>query len=112
MVALACFAQAPVSAAIAKMHMDRPLGNHLNHIRDIILLNLHLFSNLEELRSYAIAQLAQSGVAYVLEPWSREDRPTADWAHSRDFYRWLLEDPRCPEWLRRDCVWATLGSDN
>jgi len=92
--------------------MDRPQGNHLDHIRDIILINIHLFQGLEQLRSYAISQLSSTGVAFVLEPWASQDRPMPEWAHSVDFYRWLLEDPRCPEWLQRECMWAVLRADN
>ena len=82
---------------------------------DTIFDNIDLYSNLQEIEDTIAADLHRHSIGQVMHnPW--QDGPiTADQTDlmtTADVRKRLVADPRCPEWLRREIVWAELKRPN
>ena len=82
---------------------------------DTIFDNIHLYSTLQEIEDMIAADLHRRSISQVIcHPLT--DRPitmdATDFVTTRELRSQLVADPRCPEWLRREIVWAELKRPN
>jgi len=82
---------------------------------DTLFDNIDLYSNLQEIEDTIAADLHRHSIAQVMHnPW--QDKAVtvdqADLMTTADVRKRLVADPRCPEWLRREIVWAELKRPN
>ena len=82
---------------------------------DTIFDNIDLYSNLQEIEGTIAADLHRHSIAQVMHnPW--QDNAVAvdqaDLMTTADVRKRLVADPRCPEWLRKEIVWAELKRPN
>lgn len=82
---------------------------------DTIFDNIHLYSTLQEIEDMIAADLHRRSISQVIcHPLT--DRPitmdATDFVTTRELRGQLVADPRCPEWLRREIVWAELKRPN
>ena len=93
-------------------------------ILDTIFANIHRFTTLDQLQEFTIQELNRRHINAVVEyrkdlryePMSEEEDnedyiDAEEWISCRAFYRKLLADPRCPQWLEKAIVWRVLGEE-
>ena len=73
--------------------------------------HIDLYQSLQEIEDHIAAQLHQRSInAVIVNPLTRDEAmiPTDEFITTRELRLMLYRDERCPEWLRREIVWAEL----
>ena len=73
--------------------------------------HIDLYQSLQEIEDHMAAQLHQRSInAVIVNPLTRDEQmiPTDEFITTRELRLMLYRDERCPEWLRREIVWAEL----
>ena len=79
---------------------------------DHLFEHIDLYQSLQEIEDHMAAQLHQQSINAVrVNPLSTDEQmiPTDEFTTTRELRLMLYRDPRSPEWLRREIVWAELG---
>ena len=74
--------------------------------------HIDLYQSLQEIEDHMAAQLHQRGINAVrVNPVTTDEQmiDTDEFTTTRELRPMLYNDARCPEWLRREIVWAELG---
>ena len=88
-------------------------------IIDTIFANIDRLSTLDQLQAFTRQELNRRHINAIAEyrgttseePDDEDYIDAEEWVESRAFYRTLLADPRCPDWLQKDIVWRVLGEE-
>ena len=77
--------------------------------------HIDLYTSLEEIEDHIAAELHRRSInAVIVNPRSRDEQmiPTDEFITTRELRLMLYRDARCPEWLRREIIWAELKRPN
>jgi hypothetical protein len=79
---------------------------------DHLWRHIDLYQSLQEIEDHIATRLHQQSInAVIVNPMTpQEDMiPTDEFTTTRELRLMLYRDARCPEWLKREIVWAELG---
>lgn len=73
--------------------------------------HIDLYTSLQEIEDHIAADLHRRSInAVIVNPRTKHEEmiDTDEFITTRELRLMLYRDPRCPEWLRREIVWAEL----
>ena len=77
--------------------------------------HIDLYTSLEEIEDHIAADLHRRSInAVIVNPMSRDEHmiDTDEFITTRELRLMLYRDERCPEWLKREIIWAELKRPN
>ena len=94
--------------------VGQPNGSILTTV-DHLFEHIDLYQSLQEIEDHIAAELHRRSInAVIVNPETpQEDMiDTDEFITTRELRLMLYRDERCPEWLRREIVWAELKRPN
>lgn len=94
--------------------MGQPNGSILTTL-DHLFEHIDLYQSLEEIEDHIAAQLHQQSInAVIVNPRTEHEEmiDTDEFITTRELRLMLYRDPRSPEWLKREIIWAELRRPN
>ena len=78
---------------------------------DRVFEHIELFRDLREIEDFTAHELHRQSInAVIVNPMTKHEEmiDTAEFITTRELRLMLYNDSRCPEWLRREIIWAEL----
>ena len=82
---------------------------------DHLFEHIDLYQSLQEIEDHIATQLHQQSInAVIVNPLTEQEAmiDTDEFITTRELRLMLYRDARCPEWLRREIIWAELKRPN
>ena len=73
--------------------------------------HIDLYQSLQEIEDHMAAELHRRSIrAVIVNPMTTDEQmiPTDEFITTRELRLMLYRDSRCPEWLKREIIWAEL----